>query len=673
MKILKYWLAFVVFSLPLLFLPFFFQAYNFPKTIYFLVSVLVGWLVWLLARLSGSFQTPDEIYTGDRKTLLLGLFLLLGFTVSALLQPYAPMRVNALAREVVVIASGFLLLLLIRQTAALEPESVKNWLMVGVIAAAVVLALIFIGQYLRVLESLTGWAVLQQAAWSPTGSMLTGLVFVLIGGVCVISAVVEKIRQEKVVISTLAVLLFSLVVLLLGGSLGLLTVFNSDISLINLQNAWLVAVEGFKVFRQALFGVGPGNFQVAYARFRPAAANAAQNWAAYYNSSFGHYLTLLTEVGLVGLLLFAIFVLAGWRRLSQQDQTQTVLWPFLALVVAAFFIHFDTALWMLFFVLLALAGAGDESSFNLPRYLPLGLVGVLLIAGSFWYGRWAWADILFARSVQAFSRGEGGNTYDLQRKAIQYNPYSDTYHILYSRTNLTIAQNFLNQEDLTEQERQQATILVQQAIREAKAAVAANRLWFNNWQNLANTYRQLIGAVQGADQWAIDSYRQAAALNPTNPNLRVSLGGLYFARENFEQAQRSFEQAVSLKPDHANAHYNLAAAYQRQEKWTAAAQELKTVLSLVESDSADFKQVQEDLAAIEEMLPQEEEQPTGEEQLEPPQPMPTTQPTPIEVPEEAAPEIPAEEEPEEAADEEPVEEETEETTPMEEPTITPAP
>ena len=224
------------------------------------------------------------------------------------------------------------------------------------------------------------------------------------------------------------------------------------------------------------------------------------------------------------------------------------------------------------------------------------------------------------------------------------NPYQDFYHLAYANTNLALANALSQQENLSDQDKQQVSILIQQAIREGKAAAAANPLKADNWYSLSQIYQQIIGVAEGAQQWALDSLRQAVLLDPVNPDLRLAWGGLYYALGDFESAQRQFEIAVELKPDHANAHYNLAAAYKAQEKWEKAALELQTVLSLTEPASADFEKVQEELKEMEEKLPKKEETVVEEEeaggQLQEPPALPTPQASPIQLlPEEAAPEI----------------------------------
>ena len=106
---------------------------------------------------------------------------------------------------------------------------------------------------------------------------------------------------------------------------------------------------------------------------------------------------------------------------------------------------------------------------NLTIFFPsitiISLIALIFL--SYWYGRALWADALFAKSLLAFNRGEGGNAYNLQIKALRKNSNIDVYHSAYAGTNLALANSLSQQSDLSDQEKQQVTILVQQAIREA--------------------------------------------------------------------------------------------------------------------------------------------------------------------------------------------------------------
>jgi tetratricopeptide (TPR) repeat protein len=159
--------------------------------------------------------------------------------------------------------------------------------------------------------------------------------------------------------------------------------------------------------------------------------------------------------------------------------------------------------------------------------------------------------------------------------------------------------------------------------------------------------------AEGSDAFAVQSYRQAVALDPLNPNLRVALGGIHYSRRDFENAARIFELAVATKPDHANARYNYAFALQETGALDQAITQMTTVLSLITNkESADFAAAQKALSDMqakkavqggtgEELTPPQEAQepvleppldlPEGSEPPEAPlSPTPTVTPTPTE-------------------------------------------
>lgn len=660
----------VIFLTPLIFVPSLFDVYNFPKIVFLLLGVLVGWAGFLLPKALGHEENDNEpIVFSSKRVLVFSLLLVAVFIISSFLQPTASARINALSGETAVVVGGVLLMLLIRQIRGQgrEAEKSKRLFLGAFVSSALILALVSILQYAGVLAGLFEMEVLSSSAWTPTGSILNSIFLIVLALVYVLAAFV-KVVKDNFQIPLLMGLLVILIILALGVILAVLSFFEFDLALISFQSAWVVAVEGFKNFTSAVFGSGPGNFQIAYARFRPVTVNNTNTWSLYFASSFGQFLQLLTEVGLLGLLAFLGLVFTVYRQNKNSNNRLLSTYPgllFIVLLVGALIVSFDTSLWLMFFLFLSLINLSSGSkkergikSFNekieVNRYFLLVVLAFLLVVSGWWYGKAVWADCLFARSLGAFSRGEGGNTYNWQLEVLEKNPHRDVYHLAYAQTNLALANTFSQNEDLTEQDQQQVTILIQQAIQEGKNAVAVNPLWFGNWASLANIYRQIIGVAQGAEQWAIDSSRQAIALDPVNPDLRIDLGGLFFALQDFESAQRQFEIAVNLKPDHPNAHYNLAAAYKAQEKWQNVVLELQTVLSLVESESSDFDLVKKELAEAEAKLPKEEPiEKEGEEaveageQLQQPQPLPEPQISPIELPEESAPPDPLFEEVEE--------------------------
>ncbi|MEK7111887.1 MAG: tetratricopeptide repeat protein, partial [Patescibacteria group bacterium] len=163
-------------------------------------------------------------------------------------------------------------------------------------------------------------------------------------------------------------------------------------------------------------------------------------------------------------------------------------------------------------------------------------------------------------------------------------------------------------EILTEDDRSTITQHIKQAIREGRATVTLNPGRSGNWEILARIYQAIMPFAQGADNFAIQSFNQSIALDPTNPNLRIALGGVYYALGRYDEAIRVFELAVLSKPDLANAHYNLAVAYREKGEIEKAIEQMKLVLSLVEKDSSDYELAKTELENLEKKRPA-----TGEE------------------------------------------------------------
>ena len=188
------------------------------------------------------------------------------------------------------------------------------------------------------------------------------------------------------------------------------------------------------------------------------------------------------------------------------------------------------------------------------------------------------------------------------REAININPYVDRYHATFARINLALANSIaINTQKegatVTDQDRTTITTLIQQSIAEAKSNVALNPLRAGNWEILAQTYRSIMPLAQGADAFSAQSYRQAIALDPLNPTLRIALGGIYFAAKDYDTAVSIFELAASTKPDLANARYNLAFALKEKGNLDRAISEMTTVLSLItDKESQDFKVAQQALS-----------------------------------------------------------------------------
>jgi tetratricopeptide (TPR) repeat protein len=473
----------------------------------------------------------------------------------------------------------------------------------------------------------------------------------------------QKDAAKKAFVSLATIIL----VLGLGMSIyNLLPGKPAEPRLLDFNTSWAVAIDTLK--ESPLLGVGPGNYLTAFNQFRPLSYNQTDNWALRFTSARNFYLTTLTETGFLGALALIFIVLEVYKRLRKifgknknefTNKTFKENAIFISLIVLLISFVFFAAVQshiMLLFVLLALSSQGRRIKLNLsaqasdetnmlssslatrlPAFLVSVPVIVALIVFAVFSGRALAAEATYKKGLDALIQNDGATTYELLRQAINTNPYVDRYHASYSQINLALANSIAQNEDITDQDRETITQLIQQAIREAKATVTLNPQRAGNWEVLARTYQAIAPFAQGADQFTIETFNQAVALDPISPNLRISLGGTFYALGDYDNAIDAFKLAVLAKPDHANAHYNLAFAYREKGEIEKAISEMTIVLSLADRESNDYELARTELENLEARRPAETE---GTETLTPPQEAeePIIEP-PLELPEDAEPPV----------------------------------
>jgi tetratricopeptide (TPR) repeat protein len=243
---------------------------------------------------------------------------------------------------------------------------------------------------------------------------------------------------------------------------------------------------------------------------------------------------------------------------------------------------------------------------SFPIYFTAGLLSILLLVSSYFVGRAYAASALFFQAGQAGRDNDVVKLYEKQQMAVQTNPYLDIYRRQYAITNMVIASSLASKTDITEAEKTQVAELLQQAVREARSASLLDPLDVENAAVLAQIYQNMIGAADQADQFAVQAYLQAIQNDPTNPALRISLGGMMLNQKQFEQAAGIFRQTVDIKPDYPNTYYNLAFALKQIGSYEDARLSYQTLLKLVDPASEDYTKVTAELEEVEKMIAEEE-------------------------------------------------------------------
>ncbi len=626
-------------TLPLFFLPLTQDAYDTNK--WLLLTIVTA----VLLVLSGVNAALGNGVTFTVSPLSLGFA---GLTLASLVSLFAssPNKIEAILLPVGVASFAGLTLMTLLAHHAISGKA-RAMLRVLLVASGAVAGLIAIVQFFDVGKIFFPTvAFLADPLWTPLGGSVALLVYLAL----VLPLAVEDL-QKALAKQHPAQSLFSgaAAALLAIGIVVTLIRFVPLIPrvLMPLPAAWAVMLEVLKNPRQAALGVGLENFVAAYTTGKPVSLNNTGLWTLRFGLSASFLLHIMTTLGFVGLAALVIFFKALIpKRLEVSSISLLVglaalvlLPPNLTILVAI------TAVW-----LVAQTSDKYERSWK-PKGVVASGVALLLVAmagaGLYFTGRAYAAEFTFARSLVAASQNKGTDTYNLQIKTIQLNPYVARFHLTYSRTNLALASAITQSPDaskpktLTDQERATVTQLIQQAIREAKVAVnlAPNNAFM--WENLATVYQALIGVAEGSENWTIASIQRAIQLDPANPILRLDLGGVYVAQKMYDEAIQQFLIAANLKPDWANAYYNLANTYRQSGATDRAIAALEKTLTLVAPDSSDYAKATNELEELKKSRPAKEEVKETETLTQPPSGEPIVVP-PLTLPESSGPsELPA--------------------------------
>lgn len=656
-----------IFLLPLFFLPITSEFYEFNKQALLATVALTSLTLWSISLVADKqvriTRSPFGLpFLTLAAAWLLSTFLKTPNRVDAFLDPGSTTTILSL------VILFFTSINLIRTRKELDSVTM------ALISSVTLLAVISIIWGVGIGEKIAPFPFLKTPLWTPTGnpistlSLLLGLVPFL-----VISIVKSKESSPRTLL--LAVSLFLCVI---SSAIISYRMFrpnpNSPISAIFLPQrfSWAVALESLKI--SPLLGTGPSTYLADFTRFRPVTYNLTPIWNIRFAAASNYYLHLLTTVGLIGLLAYLFLALRSTSLLlktfssSAETPLHSACLGALTSVVLLFIsqvflpgtitiLTFVVILMIIASVSLKLAGsslvheatidivAATDSGTRSPLlpYITLVLALSLAIPSFYLGGRAYYAETLFQQAVVAAAANDGKKTYDTLIATIAANPFRDTYRLAYAQTNLLLAGVLSTKKDITDSDRQVITQLIQQAIREAKNAVALNPAKVANVENLATTYRNLINLAQGSDAWTVASYQQAIALDPTNPNLRIALGGTLYALKNYSEAARFFQSAVDLKPNLPNAYYNLGATYREQGDYPKALAALQNVSNLVDRGSADYTKVQTELDDLRKKLGEAAAQAPAaapaKTELESPQPLPSPKLTPpLKLPAELGPE-----------------------------------
>lgn len=401
--------------------------------------------------------------------------------------------------------------------------------------------------------------------------------------------------------------------------------------------SWKISVSAFR--DSPFWGTGPATYLFNFTNYKPIEVNQTNLWNVRFDSAFNEYLETLANLGGVGVVallsLTALFINSAYRSLKPKNHQLSKILAISGLTFLVILaLHPSTLpLWVMGILILAsfmvsnMAESaekrwGEEGNFTRTLFKIAGnlssadasaetvridaLPGILLVVsltlvltGAFFAGKFALADYHHRLALNAVSQNNGILAYNELVVTEKLNPYNDLYRTDLAQVNFALANAIASAKgpseaspagSLTDQDKQNIQVLLQQSINEARNAVTLSPRSAINWEVLGLLYRQISGVAQNALVFSLDSYGRAIQNDALNPILRLNVGGVYYTIKNYDLAIRFFTDAINLKPDYANAFFNLSVALRDKGDLQGALQTAQQVLNLTtDQNSPDYK------------------------------------------------------------------------------------
>lgn len=324
------------------------------------------------------------------------------------------------------------------------------------------------------------------------------------------------------------------------------------------------------VLNDGPFGIGAGDYIRSWQLYRPQSVVASPYFAYDFNEGFSTVTTLLTTIGIVGLLAFLMLTLTAlystWRSYKRIHEgrehyvTGLLTLVLLYLSVVSWVVPLSFAMLVVWMVVGGLGLAKAQLTEFHPNkklaYLFVPVAALLIINAGVTVQK-ARAFLLFGQAqVLATTQGPTAEVGNLLTKAESVYKYDGFYrahveYIIASERALvsttTLDQTTLEQTYLTN---------AQAAVDAGLAAVSVNKTNYQNYVSLGRAYELAI-PFQKDDGYkhAKESYEQATKLYPNNPYLYVMLARLEASAGTKEGIRAELTQALKTKNNFADALY----------------------------------------------------------------------------------------------------------------------
>jgi len=338
--------------------------------------------------------------------------------------------------------------------------------------------------------------------------------------------------------------------------------------------SWQIGIKGLK--ENPLTGVGIGEFNYLYNKYRPASVLKTNLWQMRFDRAGNSISEIIGTIGVLGtlsyLLILGMFIIISYYVVKAENfKVVPTGLTLIGLIIFQFFYPQNILLAFCFWMFLGISVINwekpvKEKTFhfkNLPEigFLFTILFWVILIGCLFFYftiGKLYLGEI----NYQKYLKNPSKNVTALE-KSVQQVSWQPFYHTVLARQKLTQA---LSESKKSTPDTQRISNLIAQAVKEGKEAEKLSPNWVVTQETLAMIYRDLQGIAKEAGDWAVKKFQKALELDPKNPILLTELGKLYGIKNDLKKAETFYRKAIGFVPSYPDAQVQLALLKEQQGK-----------------------------------------------------------------------------------------------------------
>jgi tetratricopeptide (TPR) repeat protein len=398
---------------------------------------------------------------------------------------------------------------------------------------------------------------------------------------------------SRISIATLVILVISIGLAWKGNVVALPVVEKLNAQYGELVLPWQMTLDitSGTLKEDPLWGVGPNRFGLQYLKYKPTVINQSPFWTAEFTSGFGLIPTILVTQGIVGGLVWVLFLVflvregvRGLRRVNDPVKkffitssffSTLFVWLIALTYVPSHVTIFLTAIFTgILIALLVSEGVIAERvvSFRrevkFTRLVPLALYAAIIVL-IVWLGSYAQKAIAitnFQKGIKELSTGKTDAAKSHFMKALSWNA-SDVFYQALSETNI-VKINTLAQEIQAEtrtgatpdaKKSEELVALIADSVKYTKKAQEIDPTNYYNY--VAEARISEIGTslqIENAYANAKNAYANAIQNNPYNPALYLNMARLEASQGKLADAQQFIGRALQLKPNYTDAVFFLS-------------------------------------------------------------------------------------------------------------------